>query len=91
MLESTNDTIDGLAAILVAALEDAIAARLGPDFVPKPDQMDEVARVIQDYRDLGVAVVSHQLDRGLQRHMVSAVSDYTAGMVASGEWEATSS
>ena len=91
VLESTNDTIDGLAAILVAALEDAIAARYGPDFVPKPDQMDEVARVIQDYRDLGVAVVTHQLDKALQRHMVSAVSDYTAGMVTSGEWEATSS
>ena len=53
--------------------------------------MDELARVIQDYRDLGVAVVTHQLDKALQQHMVSAVSDYTAGMVTRGEWEATSS
>ena len=53
--------------------------------------MDELARVIQDYRDLGVAVVTHQLDTALQQHMVSAVSDYTAGMVTSREWEATSS
>ena len=48
-------------------------------------------RLIQDYRDLGIAVVTHQLDKALQRHMVSAVSDYTAGMVASGQWKATNS
>ena len=44
-----------------------------------------------DYRDLGIAVVTHQLDKAMQRHMVSAVSDYTTGMVASGQWEATNS
>ena len=46
---------------------------------------------MQDYRDLGIAVVTHQLDKALQRHMVSAVSDYTTGLVASGQWEATNS
>ena len=38
----------------------------------------------QDYRDLGIAVVTHLLDKALQRHMVSAVSDYTTGIVAGG-------
>ena len=91
VVESTNDTVDGLAGTLVTALEDAIAARYGSDFVPTPDQMGELARVIQDYRDLSVAVVTHQLDKALQQHMVSAVSDYTAGMVTSGRWEAADS
>ena len=91
VVESTNDTVDGLAGTLVTALEDAIAARYGPDFVPTPHQMGELARVIQDYRDLSVAVVTHQLDKALQQHMVSAVSDYTAGMVTSGRWEAADS
>ena len=53
VFESTSGTIDELAATLVTALEDSIAARYGPDYVPKPEEMDEVARLIQDYRDLG--------------------------------------
>jgi hypothetical protein len=39
------------------------------------------ARNIRAYRELGIAAVAHQLDNGLQGHMVSAVSDYAAGTV----------
>ena len=91
VLDSTTRTVDELAATLVTALEDSIAAHYGPDYVPKPGEMGEVARLVEDYRDLGIAVVTHQLDKAVQRQMVSAVSDYTAGMVASGQWEATNS
>jgi DNA-binding transcriptional MerR regulator len=91
MLDSTTGTIDELAATLVAALEESIEARYGPDYVPKPEETGEVARLIQDYRDLGIAVVTHQLDGAMQRHMVSAVSDYTTGMVARGDWKPTPS
>lgn len=84
VVESTAGTIDDLAVTLVAALEEAIAARYGPGYVPKPEEMYEVAALIEDYRDLGVAVVTHQLDRALQRHIVSAASDYTTGIVARG-------
>jgi DNA-binding transcriptional MerR regulator len=87
--ESTGGTIDELAATLVAALEESIAARYGSGYVPKPEEQDEVAGLIADYRDLGIAVVTHQLDKGLQRHMVSAVSDYTTGIVARGNWTST--
>lgn len=80
VVESTSGTIDDLAGVLVAAIEEAIAARYGAGYVPKQDEMDDVAGLIEDYRDLGVAVVTHQLDKGLQRHMVSAVSDYTAAI-----------
>lgn len=84
VVESTSVTIDELAATLVAALEESIAARYGAGYVPKPEEMDEVAGLITDYRNLGIAVVTHQLDKGLQRHMVSAFSDYTTGIVARG-------
>lgn len=91
VVDSTSGTIDQLAATLVAALDESITARFGPDYVPKPDEMDEVAALIQDYRDLGIAVVTHQLDKGLQRHMVSAISDYTSEIVARGKWKPTAS
>ena len=91
VVESTGGTIDELAAVLVAALEEAIAARYGAGYVPKPDEKDDVAGLIEDYRDLGIAVVTHLLDKGLQRHMVSAVSDYTTGILARGQWKSTGS
>ena len=85
VVDSTGGTIDELAATLVAALEEAIAARHGSGYVPKPGGKDEVAGLIADYRDLGIAVVTHLLDKGLQRNMVSAVSDYTTGILARGQ------
>ena len=91
VFDSIAGPVDGLAATLVSALEESIAARYGPDYVPRPSEMGEVARLIQDYRDLGIAVVTHRLDTALQRHLVSAVSDYTTGMVASGKWQPASS
>ncbi len=91
VVESTGGTIDELAAVLVAALEEAIAARYGAGYVPTPDEKDDVAGLIEDYRDLGIAVVTHLLDKGLQRHMVSAVSDYTTGILARGQWKSTGS
>jgi DNA-binding transcriptional MerR regulator len=89
VVESTSGTIDDLSAVLVAALEEAIAARYGAGYVPKPEEMDDVAGLIEDYRELGVAVITHLLDKGLQRHMISAASDYTTGLVARGQWKST--
>ena len=91
VVDSTGGTIDELAATLVGALEEAIAARYGSGYVPKPEESDEVAGLIGDYRDLGIAVVTHLLDKGLRRHMVSAVSDYNTGVVARGNWKSTGS
>lgn len=87
VLDSTGATIDALAAMLVATIEESIAARYGPDHVLEQGEMGEVAGLIQDYRELGGAVVAHQLDRALQQHMVAAVSEYTTSMVTSREWE----
>jgi DNA-binding transcriptional MerR regulator len=74
VVESTGGTIDELSAVLVAAVEEAVAARYGAGYVPDPGERDEVDRLVEDYRDLGIAVVTHLLDRGLQRRMVSAAS-----------------
>ncbi len=87
VVDSTAGTIDELAAVLVAAIEEAVAARYGAGYVPKQDETDEVTALISDYRDLGMAVVTHELDKALQRHMVSAVSDYTAGIATRGTWK----
>lgn len=84
VVESPSGTIDDLAATLAAALEESVAARYGTGYVPSPDEIDEVTSLIQDYRDLGVAVVTHLLDAALQRQMVSAASDYNARIVARG-------
>ncbi len=91
VVDSTGGRIDELAATLVAALEEAIVARYGAGYVPKREEMDEVAGLIADYRDLGIAVVTHLLDKGLQRHMVSAFSDYTTSIGARGNWKPTAS
>ncbi|WNG91355.1 MerR family transcriptional regulator [Mycobacterium sp. ITM-2016-00318] len=87
VVESAGGTIDELSAVLVAALEDAIAARYGAGYVPNPEELDDVAGLIDDYRDLGIAIVTHLLDQGLQRHMVSAVSNYATAIVARGQWK----
>ncbi len=87
VVESTGGTIDDLAATLVAALEESVAARYGADYVPTADEMDDVAALIRDYRDLGVAVVTHLLDKALQRDMVAAASDYITEIVARGDWK----
>jgi len=87
VVESTSGTIDELSTVLVAALEDAVAARYGAGYVPEPEEMDDIAGLIGDYRDLGIAVVTHLLDQDLQRHMVSAASGYTTAIVAREQWK----
>ncbi|GFG51153.1 MerR family transcriptional regulator [Mycolicibacterium agri] len=71
VFESAAGSVDELAAMLVAALEEAVAARYGPGYVPKDGETDEVARLVRDYRDLGVAVVTHQLAKSMRGHMAS--------------------
>lgn len=91
LVESAGGTIEDLAATLVTALEESVAARYGAGYVPTPDEMDEVAALIRDYRDLGVVVVTLLLDKALQRRMVSAASDYTTGIVTRGDWKSARS
>jgi len=91
VVDSTGGTIDDLAATLAGSLEDALAARYGSGYVPKSDESGEVTGLIADYRDLGIAVVTHLLDKGLRREMVSAVPDDATGVVARGNRVPTNS
>jgi DNA-binding transcriptional MerR regulator len=85
--ESTQETIDELATEVVNALEECVVARFGPNYLPKPDEYPELSRIVQDYRDLGHKVVGDRLDAALQERMVAAISNYTAGILLSGQWD----
>ena len=84
VFDSTSDCIEELAATLVSALQDAIEARYGSDYIPNPGEMAEMAQLVQDYRDLASAVFARHLDKAL--HIHSAVSEYT-GMAGGGQSE----
>jgi DNA-binding transcriptional MerR regulator len=87
IFESTQATIDELATEVVNALEECVIARFGPNYLPKPDEYPELSQIVQDYRDLGHKVVSDRLDAALRQRMVAAVSNYTAGLLLSGQWD----
>ena len=86
-LESTRETIDELAAEVVNTLEACVTSRFGPNYLPRPEEMNELSQIVHDYRDLGMKVVADHLDEALQQQMVTAVSDYTASILLSGQWE----
>lgn len=79
--ESTKGTIDQLAGEIVGALQECVIARFGTNFIPKPQEMEELRKVVSDHRDLGGRVVARALDEALQQQVVRALSDYTAELL----------
>ena len=79
-----DDAIDVLAAAKVKALSGSILARFGANYVPRPEEMGELNLVVADYRDLVDHVAAHLLHAAMERHLVTAVSDYTASVLGSG-------
>lgn len=77
--DSTRDAVDGLARGFVEALEESVEARFGKDHVPEAGEIDELAQIAQDYRDLWGRVVSDHLDESLQRQLSNAISGYPPG------------
>jgi hypothetical protein len=55
--------------------------------VPLPEELAELSRIVLDYRDLGNKVVAHRLDEAIREQTVTAVSEYTAGILLSGAWD----
>ena len=86
MFDATRESIDNLATDFVHALEELFTARFGAKHVPKPEEMAELSRIVLGYRDLGNKVVANRVDEAMREQMVSAVSEYTAGIPLSGEW-----
>ena len=87
IFEATRATVDELVTEFARALEECVTSQFGPNYVPKPDEMGELSRMMRDYRDLGKEVVANHVDTALQRQMVTAVSDYTIGVLLSGQWD----
>jgi DNA-binding transcriptional MerR regulator len=87
VFESTRESVDNLAADFVRALEELYTSRFGAGHVPKPEEMAELSRIVLDYRDLGDRVLAIRLDVAVREQMVTAVSEYTAGILLSGQWE----
>ncbi|AFM18291.1 putative transcriptional regulator [Mycolicibacterium chubuense NBB4] len=86
-LEAADSSIDHLAEMFVNSLVDLYRVRVGPDYLPKPQQMDEIRRVIQDYRVLGERVMTARFERATRKLLVASASDYTAGILLTGAWE----
>jgi len=85
--DAASDAIDNLAAAKVNALVGAVRARFGANYVPRPEDMAELRRVVADYRDLGNHVVADLLDAAVRRRLITAVSDYAAGALVRGDWD----
>jgi DNA-binding transcriptional MerR regulator len=86
---AVGDAIDVLAAAKVHALLESIVARFGANFVPRPEEMGELNLVVADYRDLVDRVSAELLRAAVERHLVAAVSGYTASVLGGGAAPAT--
>jgi DNA-binding transcriptional MerR regulator len=91
LFEATRDSIDNLAADVVHALEELYATRFGAGHVPTSEEMAEVSRIVLDYRDLGDRVIANHLREAVRAQMVTAVSEFTAGILLSGDRDRMSS
>lgn len=86
MFEATQDSVGAVATDFVRTLEELYTERFGPSHVPNADEMAELSRIVLDYRDLGNRVVANHLDEAVREQMVTAVSEFTADILLSGDW-----
>jgi len=90
MFEVTRESIDNLAADLVHALEELYTTQFGAAHVSRPEEMAELSGIVLDYRDLGDRVIANRLGEAMREQMVTAVPEFTAGILLSGQWDAKS-
>jgi DNA-binding transcriptional MerR regulator len=86
-VESTEGSVEQLAAAFAASLEEFYRERVGADYLPRPHEVDEIRQTLQDYRLLGEKVMLTRFDQAARRHMVASASEYTTGIMISGAWE----
>lgn len=84
--DAAAEPIEKLAVAKARALQQSILARYGVNFMPRPEDMAELRRVVADYRDLGDQVVADLLGASVERSLESAVSDYAASVLNS-DWK----
>ncbi len=90
-VEAADDSVDDLAKAFVTSLTELYRERVGTNYLPKPEEMDELRQVVQDYRALGEKAMAARFDQATRRYMVTSASQYTAGILLSGEWEPSKS
>lgn len=81
--DSSEEAVDGLVVGFVEALGESVEANFGRDARAEEAEMDSVGRISQDYRELWGWVLSHRLEKALQRHLSTMVSDYPTGKLLS--------
>jgi DNA-binding transcriptional MerR regulator len=86
-VEAAHDSVDDLAKAFVTSLKELYRARVGTNYLPRPQEMDELRQVVQDYRALGEKAMAARFDQATRRYMVETASQYTVGILLNGEWE----
>jgi DNA-binding transcriptional MerR regulator len=85
--EATEDSVEDFAEAFVTSLVELYQARVGADYLPSQDEIDDIKRVVQDYRALGEIVIAARFDEATRRHLEESASGHTAGLLLGGEWE----
>jgi DNA-binding transcriptional MerR regulator len=87
--DGTAEALDAVATAVVDVWERSVVERFGPNYVPRPEDMAELRRMIADYRVLGSRVVADKLTVALQGRLVTAVADYNTNIVIDGNWDSS--
>jgi DNA-binding transcriptional MerR regulator len=82
--DGTVDLLDDVAAAVVVALRVGLVDRFGEQYVPRPEDMADLNRMVRDYRRLANRVIAGHLDAALRRRLVQAMTDYTTDIIVSG-------
>jgi DNA-binding transcriptional MerR regulator len=80
-LEATEDSVDDLAEAFVAGIVELYHARVGADELPRPEEIDAIKRIVEDYRALGEIVIAARFDEATRRHLTESASGRTAGLL----------
>lgn len=86
-VEAAEDSVDDLAEAFVTSLEELYRTRIGSDYPPRPDEVDEIRQAVEDYRALGEKVMVTRFDQATRRRLGASTSEYTAGILLSASWE----
>lgn len=81
--DSSEEAVDGLVIGFVEALGESVETKFGRDARPEDAEIDEMARISRDYRELWGSVLAHRLEKALQRHLSTMVSDFPTGKLLS--------
>jgi DNA-binding transcriptional MerR regulator len=86
-VEAAENSVDHVAEAFFNSLVELYQEKVGTNYLPKPDDMDQLRQVIQDYRMLGEKVMTNRFDEASRRLMVASASEYTANILLTGAWE----